>query len=43
MLAPPIGAILGWVIHAVVVKGKTERRGDLEQVRREVGDAMGST
>ena len=41
ILAPPIGAILGWVIHAVVVSGKTDFRGDIEQMRKEVGGAMG--
>ena len=33
LIAPPLGAVLGWAIHAVVVKGKTDLRGDLEQLR----------
>lgn len=41
VIAPPIGAILGWVIHTVVVKGKTDLREDIDQMRREVSEAMG--
>ena len=42
IIAPLAGAILGWVVHAVGVGGKTDLRGDIDQMRREVGDAMGS-
>jgi aquaporin Z len=42
ILAPLAGAILGWAVHAVVVKGKTDLRGDIDEMRREVGGAMGS-
>ena len=42
IIAPPLGAILGWVVHAVVVSGKTDLRGDIDQMRKEVGGAMGS-
>ena len=45
IVAPPIGAILGWAIHAVVVTGKTDLRDDIDQMRKEVGgaiDSMGS-
>lgn len=33
LIAPPLGAVLGWAIHSVVVKGKTDLRGDLEELR----------
>ena len=42
ILAPPAGAILGWVIHAVVVKGDTNLRDDFDRVRKDVEGAMGS-
>jgi aquaporin Z len=41
IVAPLAGAILGWVVHAVVVGGKTDFRGDIDQMRKEVGGAMG--
>jgi aquaporin Z len=41
ILGPLAGAILGWVVHAVVVGGKTDFRGDIDQMRKEVGGAMG--
>ena len=40
-LAPPLGAVLGWVIHAVVVTGQDEPEGDLSAIRKEAGEAMG--
>ena len=43
IVAPPIGAVLAWVVHAVVVSGKTDFRGDIDQMRKEVGGAMGGT
>ena len=33
IIAPPLGAILGWLLYTVVVKGKTDIRGDLEAMR----------
>jgi aquaporin Z len=41
ILAPLAGAILGWLVHSVVVKGKTDFRGDIDEMRKEVGGAMG--
>ncbi len=41
IVAPPLGAILGWVIHAVVVKGETNLRDDIDAMRKEVGGAIG--
>ena len=40
-VAPPLGAVLGWVIHAVVVQGKTNLQGDIDALRKEAGGAMG--
>ena len=37
ILAPPIGAILGWMIYAVVVKGDTNLRDDFDSMRKDVG------
>jgi aquaporin Z len=37
LIAPPLGAVLGWAIHAVVVKGNTNLRGDLDQLRSDIG------
>jgi aquaporin Z len=34
LIFPPVGAILGWVIHKVVVEGDTNLRDDLEAARR---------
>lgn len=34
LIAPPIGAVLGWIAHKVVVEGDTSLRDDLEAVRR---------
>lgn len=35
LVAPPLGAVLGWAIHAVVVKGTTDLRADLEHLREQ--------
>lgn len=32
-VAPPIGAVLGWIVHKVVVMGDTNLRGDLDGAR----------
>ena len=34
LIFPPLGAILGWVIHKIVVEGDTNLRDDLEAARR---------
>lgn len=36
LIAPPIGAIVGWLVHAVVVKGDTNFRDDLQRIQGEV-------
>jgi aquaporin Z len=36
IIAPPLGAILGWLIYTVVVKGNTDLRGDLEAMRSDI-------
>jgi glycerol uptake facilitator-like aquaporin len=33
IIAPPLGAILGWLIYTIVVKGRTDIRSDLEAMR----------
>jgi len=33
LIAPPIGAVLGWIAHRVAVMGSTDLRGDLEAAR----------
>jgi aquaporin Z len=33
IIAPPLGAILGWLIYTIVVRGRTDIRGDLEAMR----------
>jgi len=40
ILAPPLGAILGWVVYAVVVKGDTNLRDDFDAMRKDV-ETMG--
>jgi aquaporin Z len=42
LLAPLAGAILGWLVFAVVIKGSTNLRDDFNAMRRDVGGAMGS-
>jgi aquaporin Z len=41
IVAPPLGALLGWVIYAVIVKGTTNLRDDFDALRRDVGGAIG--
>ena len=41
IVAPPLGAILGWAIHTLVVKGSTDVRGELEGIRGELGRGGG--
>ncbi len=41
IVGPMAGAILAWVVHSVVVAGKTDLREDIEAVRREVGGMAG--
>jgi hypothetical protein len=36
VIAPPLGAILGWLIYTVVVRGNTDIRGDLEAMRTDM-------
>ena len=40
LLAPLAGAILGWVIYAVVIKGDLNLKDDLQAVRKDVGGAI---
>jgi len=35
IIAPPVGAFLGWLVHYVVIQGKTDVRGDLDALRKE--------
>ena len=41
ILAPPLGAILGWIVHTVTVKGDTNLRDDFERVRGDITGGMG--
>ena len=34
LIFPPVGAVLGWVIHKIVVEGDTNLRDDIEAARR---------
>jgi glycerol uptake facilitator-like aquaporin len=36
IIAPPLGAILGWLIYTVVVKGKTDLRDDFDAMRSDM-------
>ena len=38
LIAPPIGAVLGWMAHRVVVMGDTNFRDDIDAMRRRPGD-----
>lgn len=40
VLAPPAGAVLGWVIYAVVIKGDLNLKDDLQTFRKDVGGAI---
>ena len=39
MIAPPLGAIIAWAVHMVVVKGETSLGADLSPVAREAPSA----
>ena len=41
LIFPPIGAILGWVIHKIVVEGDTNFRDDIEAARSGGGAPAG--
>ena len=43
IIAPPLGALLGWLIYTVVVKGKTDIRGDLDAMRTEIAGTRGGS
>ncbi len=43
LIFPPLGAILGWVIHRVVVEGDTDFRGNLTGAGRGEGDTPPKT
>ena len=42
ILAPLAGAILGWLVFTVVIKGDLNLKDDFEAIRKEAGGAMGS-
>jgi len=41
IIAPPLGAILGWIVHTVAVKGDTNLRDDFERVKGDITGGMG--
>jgi aquaporin Z len=41
IIAPPLGAILGWLLYTVVVKGKTDIRDDFDSMRTEIAGTRG--
>ena len=41
LVAPPIGAVLGWVAHKIVVEGDTNFRDDIEAARRGTSQSTG--
>jgi len=41
IVGPPIGAIAGWIIYAVVVKGDTNLRDDFTAMRSDIAGARG--
>jgi hypothetical protein len=43
VVAPPLGAILGWVIYAVVIKGDMDLKDDIKAFRKDVGGAIGGS
>ena len=43
IIAPPAGAILGWIIYAIVIKGDTNLRDDFDSMRKEVEGGLGSS
>jgi aquaporin Z len=36
IIAPPLGAILGWLLYTVIVKGKTDLRDDFDAMRADI-------
>ena len=38
LIAPPLGAILAWIAHTIVVKGDTNLRDDVQAIRAEVSE-----
>lgn len=40
ILAPPAGAILGWIVYAVAIKGDMNLKDDFQGFRRDVGGAI---
>ncbi len=36
LVAPPLGAVVGWLVHTIVVKGDTHLRDDIEQIEDEL-------
>lgn len=40
IIAPPLGAILGWIVHTVTVKGDTNLRDDFERVKGDITGGM---
>jgi glycerol uptake facilitator-like aquaporin len=41
IVAPPAGAIIGWLVYAVVIKGDLNLKDDFKGLRTEVGSAYG--
>ncbi|MGE5273452.1 MAG: MIP/aquaporin family protein [Verrucomicrobiota bacterium] len=41
IIAPPLGAILGWLLYTVIVKGSTNLRDDFDAMRSEIAGARG--
>jgi aquaporin Z len=42
LIFPPLGAIIGWMVHKIVVEGDTNLRDDFEAVRRRPAEGAGS-
>ena len=36
LVAPPLGAIIGWLVHTIVVEGDTDLRDDIEEIEDEL-------
>ena len=41
IVAPPLGAILGWIVHTVAVKGDTNLRDDFVRVKGDLTGGVG--
>ena len=37
LIVPPIGAIVGWIVHKIVIEGDTNFRDDIDAARRRPG------